>query len=47
MPYMLDRVKVYGKCMATVNREFQLTIKSVPPICYDLENKFEALVCLY
>ena len=27
--------------------EFQLTIKSVPPICYDLENKFEALVCLY
>jgi hypothetical protein len=47
MAYMLDRVKVFGKCMATANREFLLTIKSVPPICYDLENKFNVLVCVF
>jgi len=46
MAYMLDRVKVFGKCMATANR-VSFDIKSLPPICYDLENKFNVLVCVF
>jgi hypothetical protein len=34
---MMDRVKVFGKCMATANREFLSIVQSVP----------EVLVCVF
>jgi hypothetical protein len=43
---MLDRVKVYGKCMATVNR-VSIDNKIGPTDLLRFRDKFEALVCLY
>jgi len=42
---MLDRAKVYGKCMATANR-VSIDNKIGPTDLLRFRDKFEALVCL-